>query len=214
MSCQVKICGLSEESTLQAAIDAGADFIGFVHFKKSPRHVELARAAELKKLIPAHIKSVVVTVDPDNTLIRDIVHTVNPDYIQLHGSETMVRMAEIHALHPKLKIIKAIPVATSADLEKIPQMRLISSIYMFDAKPPKGADLPGGNGVSFDWNILKDYRDPNPWMLSGGLTPENVQAAIRASGAKIVDVSSGVESAPGVKDAGKIKAFIKAANNR
>ncbi|MDX2073187.1 MAG: phosphoribosylanthranilate isomerase [Alphaproteobacteria bacterium] len=200
---KVKICGLSEESTLRAAIDAGADMVGFVHFPKSPRHVSLARAAELKKLLPPNVKSVIVTVNPSDDLVNEILGIVNPDYIQLHGNETLDQIAQIHA---KTGIIKAIPVSTPDDI-----VEMACDMLMFDAKPPKEASLPGGNGIAFDWKILKGFQTMRPWMLSGGLTPENVQQAIRESGATFVDVSSGVENKPGVKDAGKIKAFIETA---
>lgn len=203
MHCHVKICGLSEEITLRAAIDAGADMIGFVHFPKSPRHVTLERAAELKKRVPAHVKTVVVTVNPDDRLVDDIVSIVHPDYIQLHGNESAIRVAEIQA---KIKVIKAVPVERPSDITE-----MACDMLMFDAKPPKGAELPGGNGISFDWKMLKGFKTERPWILSGGLTPENVTEAIRLSGAKIVDVSSGVEREPGVKDPAKIEAFIKAA---
>lgn len=177
--------------------------VGFVHFPKSPRHVSLEHAAELKKLLPAHVKSVVVTVNPDDVLVDNIIRIVKPDYIQLHGNETAMRIAEIHA---KMKVIKAIPITTPDDI-----VEMACDMLMFDAKPPTGAELPGGNGISFDWKILKGFQTMRPWMLSGGLTPENVAEAICQSGATIVDVSSGVEREPGVKDAGKIQAFIKAA---
>ena len=215
MSYHVKICGLSEETTLRAAIDAGANMIGFVHFSKSPRHVSLARAAELKKLLPENVASVVVLVDADDALIDDIVRIINPTYLQLHGSETPTRIAEIRAKYPAQKLIKALAVSTKEELSAAAQYELLVDAFLFDAKPPTTnhqpiTALPGGNGVAFDWKILHGFNTTRPWLLSGGLTLENVQQAIRMSGAKMVDVSSGVESKASVKDAGKIKAFIEA----
>ncbi len=211
MSLHVKICGLSEETTLRAAIDAGADMVGFVHFPKSPRHVSLARAAELKKIVPVHVASVVVTVHPDDALIENIISTLAPTYLQLHGNESAARVADIRSRFPQQKLIHAIPVSSAADLGQTVHYESLVDMLMFDAKPPAGTTLPGGNGVAFDWNLLKGFETYLPWLLSGGLTPENVAEAIAQSGAKFVDVSSGVERAAGVKDADKIRAFIKAA---
>lgn len=203
---QIKICGLSDEATLHAAVDAGANFVGFVHFPKSPRHVSLERAAALKALVPPHVKTVMVMVDPPDELVDQVMQMVAPDYIQLHGSEDLEALERIRTRHPLVKTMKAIPVASVDDL-----VELLADILLFDTKPPKGAVLPGGNGVAFDWSIMRHYQGENPWMLSGGLTPENVAEAIATSGASMVDVSSGVESAPGKKSIEKIRAFIKAA---
>jgi len=213
MSSHVKICGLSDEATLLAANHAGAHYIGFVHFPKSPRHVSLERAAELKKMLHFRIRSVVVLVDPDDALLGDVATIVTPDYIQLHGKESPERVREIREKFPTLQIIKAFSVATSADLEPAKDYEQVAHMLMFDAKAPKDATLPGGNGIAFDWHIMSRFKSKLPWILSGGLTPENVNAAIKQSGAQIVDVSSGVEREPGVKDAGKIKRFIQAAHS-
>lgn len=208
MSTLVKICGLSEESPLHAATQAGAGMVGFVHFEKSPRHVSLARAAELKALLPAHVKSVLVLVDPSDVLLADIAQKLAPDYLQLHGKETPQRIADIRKTYPTQKIIKAMPVADASDLDAARAYEPYADMLMFDAKPPADATLPGGNGIPFDWKILKNFRSEKPWILSGGLTPENVGQAIRESGAKMVDVSSGVESSPGKKDGQRIGQFI------
>jgi phosphoribosylanthranilate isomerase len=208
MSCQVKICGISEERSLQQAVNSGVHLIGFVHFTRSPRHISLDRAAELKALLPAHVGSVMVLVDPDDALLEAISKQVAPTYLQLHGKETPARVNEIRKRYPEQKIIKAIPVSEKADLAQANSYDV--DMLMFDAKPPKNATLPGGNGVAFDWKIMKAFASKKPWMLSGGLTPDNVAEAIRESGAKLVDVSSGVESAPGKKDPEKIRAFINA----
>jgi phosphoribosylanthranilate isomerase len=211
MSYLVKICGISEEKGLRAAVDAGADFVGFVHFPKSPRHVTLARAAELSGLLPDNIASVVVLVDPDDALLKDIATIVSPKYLQLHGKETPARVADIRTQYPNQKLIKAISVSHESDIVDAHHYESFVDVLMFDTKAPEGAALPGGNGISFNWNILKGFKKNLPWMLSGGLTAENIAEAIRTSGAKMVDVSSGVESQPGVKDTGKIQQFIKAA---
>ena len=210
MSIKVKICGLSDEASVHAATRAGADFVGFVYFEKSRRHVSAARAGELKKLLPEHVKSVSVLVDPSDALLIDITKHFAPDYLQLHGSESAERVLHIKQQFAT-RIIKVVKVQNAADIEAVKGFEQIADMLMFDATAPKGADLPGGNGVAFDWSLLKEKTFTLPWFLSGGLTPQNVKAAIEASGASMVDVSSGVESAPGVKDAGKIESFIKAA---
>ena len=212
----IKICGLSEETTLRAAIDAGADMIGFVHFPKSPRHVSLERAAELKKLLPVHIASVLVLVNPNDALLAEIAATVSPSYLQLHGNETPARIAEIRTKYPAQKLIKALAISTKDDVSAAKEFETLVDMLLFDATPPipnpqSPIPLPGGNGIAFDWKVLQGFQSKQPWLLSGGLTAENVQQALRESGAKMVDVSSGVESQPGIKDADKIKAFLTAA---
>lgn len=212
MPCHVKICGISNEPTLHAAVNGGAHYIGFVHFPKSPRHVTLERAAELKALLPVNVSSVLVVVNPDDALLANISKTLAPDYLQLHGDESPERVSGIKKAYPSQKLIKAISVSGPQDLLKAASYEPYVDMLMFDAKAPAGSELPGGNGISFDWKILHGFKSLVPWMLSGGLTPENVAVAIQQSGAKIVDVSSGVESAPGKKDAARIQAFISSVN--
>jgi len=208
MPCQIKICGLSDEASIHVAIHAGANYIGLVHFAKSPRHVSLKQAAMLRKQLLPPIKSVLVVVNPDDALLENIIKNVKPDYIQLHGHETPARTAEIHTQYPTQKLIKAIPISTKEDLAQVKDYTPSIDMFLFDAMPPKNTNLPGGNGVAFDWKILQGFRCTKPWILSGGLTGDNVQHAIRQTGAKLVDVSSGVESTAGKKDPTKIKGFI------
>lgn len=211
MSIFVKICGISDEGNLKASVAAGTDYIGLVHYPKSPRHVSLEKAASLCALLPSNVASVVVVVDPTNTLLADILRIVSPDYIQLHGHETLERIKEIRTTFPTQKFIKAIAISCSDDIAAAQAYSPHVNMLMFDAKPPKNAALPGGNGLSFDWQLLAHRTFEKPWMLSGGLNALNVGESIRITAAKIVDVSSGVETSPGVKDAELIKQFIDAA---
>jgi phosphoribosylanthranilate isomerase len=219
MACAVKICGLKDEANLRAAVAAGAHYVGFVHYQKSPRHISLEHATALKKLLPNNVECVLVVVNPDDALLQAAAYSITPDYIQLHGSETVARVAEIRAQYPKQKLIKALGISTRQDLASAKDFEPLVEMLLFDAKPlllplPEGEGiLPGGNGIAFDWKILQGFQSPTPWLLSGGLTAENVADAIRQSSAMMVDVSSGVESSAGVKEAGKIKAFIEAAHN-
>jgi phosphoribosylanthranilate isomerase len=211
----VKICGLKDQESLQAAVAAGADLVGFVHYAPSPRHVSPESAVKLRHELPAHVKSVALLVNPDDQTIREVQQILNPDYIQLHGKETPERVNDIKAMFPELKIIKAIGISEAGDLDAVTGYAPLVDIMMFDAKPPKTPDaLPGGNGVAFDWTLLKGLQLSTPWMLSGGLTPRNVRDAMTQSGAKMIDVSSGVEQAPGVKDPQRIEAFIQAAKHQ
>ncbi len=213
MPPKVKICGLADEAAVKATVAAGADYLGFVHFLKSPRHVSLERAAELKKLLPASVSSVLVVVDPDDALVQQI-NVLKPAAIQLHGKESPERVAEIKSKLPDVKIMKAISVKSADDVAAARRYIDAVDMLLFDARAPElPTMLPGGNGLSFDWAFLKNREFEKPWFLSGGLTPENVREAITSSGARMVDVSSGVESAPGVKDIVRIQAFIKAAKN-
>lgn len=207
MSQTIKICGLSTVETLDVALANGADLVGFVRFEKSPRHVSLDQAAQLAARTRGRAKSVVLTVDADDASLDEIVRTIAPDMLQLHGSETPARIAAIRNRYG-LPVIKAIGIASEDDLAAIAAHRAVADILLIDAKPPKGADLPGGNGLPFDWNLLQKL-DPNlPLMLSGGLTPANVAEAIRTTHIRAIDVSSGIEQARGVKDEQKIKDFI------
>jgi len=213
MSVAVKICGLREESAIEAVLVAKADYVGFVYFPASPRHVELLKAAALKSILGKSIKTVLVLVDPDDALLDEVNATLAPDYLQLHGKESPEHIATIKNRFPELKIIKALAIRSSDDVSHAMHFSAVADMLLFDAKPPAASTLPGGNGLSFDWALLKNREFPLPWMLSGGLNEANVAQAIRESGARMVDVSSSVESAPGVKDASLIHAFIKAAKS-
>ncbi len=209
---QVKICGLKTAEAIETSIEHGADYIGLVHFAKSPRHVDLARAGELAKLARGRVKVVLLLVNPDPALIDEATRLVSPDLVQLHGHESVEDVRAIR-LRANLPIIKAIPVETIMDVRAAGDYGLVADLLLFDAKPPKGAKLPGGNGIPFDWSALRGFNTDKDYMLSGGLDPQTVKAAIEATGAPIVDVSSGVESAPGEKDLHKIKDFLEQARS-
>lgn len=206
----IKICGLSTPETLGAAIGGGASHVGFVHFASSPRHVGHDRLTQLAARVPAHIRKVAVTVNADDALIESLAQAGTPDVLQLHGSEPPARLAAIRARFPGLTLWKAIPVKTRADIAAADAYRDLADLILFDAKTPDGAVLPGGMGLRFDWKLLADYRAHGLWGLSGGLDPANVADAIRITHAPLVDVSSGVESTPGIKSVDKIAAFCKA----
>lgn len=209
MELEVKICGLSTPETLQAAIDAGANYVGFVFFEKSPRNVTVSLAAQLIKSVPKDVKTVGVFVDPTDDFLHSVLESLPLDIIQLHGHETPQRTAEIRELRP---VIKAISVSNSEDIIRAKSYFNAADMMLFDAAPPKDfkTDLPGGNGISFDWGFVSNMECPLPWILSGGLDIHNIKAAITTGKPPIVDVSSGVESAQGIKSIPKIKAFIKA----
>jgi phosphoribosylanthranilate isomerase len=211
MPVEVKICGLSTPETLDAAISAGADLVGFVFFPKSPRNVTLEQAAALAARARGKAKIVTLVVDADDALLQSIAREVRPDLIQAHGAESPERIREIARLTGK-PVIKAIRVKDDADIAAAADYSTVASLILYDAKAPEtlGNALPGGNGHAFDWGLLEGGKRP-AFMLAGGLTPENVAEAIRVTGAPVVDVSSGVESAPGVKDIGLIRKFIEAA---
>ncbi|MGE5518155.1 MAG: phosphoribosylanthranilate isomerase [Bacteroidota bacterium] len=209
MAVEVKICGLNDEDAIDAALEAGADYLGFVFFAKSPRAVTAEQAAELTQFIEG-VQKVGLFVDPDDALLDDVASHLRLDLMQFHGSETPERLAQVRDEYG-VAVMKVIPLATKDDLAAAEPFLDVVDMLLFDAKPPKGSELPGGNAVSFDWSILKGFKCPVPWMLAGGLTAANVAEAIKATGATAVDVSSGVESAPGVKDPAKIAAFIEAA---
>ncbi len=209
MRRRVKICGLREREALLAALDAGADDIGLVLFPPSPRDVSLAEARALADVARGRARIVVLTVDADDALLAAITADVRPDLLQLHGNEAPERVAAIRARFG-IAVMKAIKVATVEDARHALEFAPVADLVLFDARPPKGADRPGGHGVPFDWHALEDVKDRVPYMLGGGLTPANVAAAIRATGATAVDVSSGVERAPGVKDTALIRAFVAA----
>lgn len=207
MAIEVKICGLNTAATMRTALDAGADYVGLVFFDPSPRNVTLETAGELADLARDRAKIVALLVDPDNELVDRIMPYVAPDLLQLHGSESPVRVAEIKR-RTGCAVMKVIKVESVSDAAHALDFTGIADLILFDAKAPKGAVLPGGNGIAFDWSTLDDVKDKVPYMLSGGLTPETVADAIRRTGATRVDVSSGVESRPGVKDEALIRAFI------
>jgi len=207
---RVKICGLTESADIPAALLAGARYVGFVFFKKSPRNLALRDAAFMAASVPEGICKVALTVNADNTFLDHLIDAVPLDMFQLHGAETPERVAEIQDRYG-LPVMKAVGVADEGDLPALQEYLRVADQVLVDAKPPKGADLPGGNGLAFDWRLIAGRRWPVPWMLAGGLTPDNVAEAIALTGARQVDVSTGVESAPGVKDADLIRAFVQAA---
>ena len=203
----VKICGLSTPETMDTALDAGADFVGLMFFAKSPRNVTLQQAAELAERARGRATVVTVTVSADDALLMSIAENVRPDLIQAHGEETPERITEMARL-TGIGVYKVLKVRTAEHVAKASAF-VTSPFIMFDAMPSEGALLPGGNGLAFDWAILRDAA--RPYMLAGGLNPGNVAEAIGVTGAAMVDVSSGVESAPGIKDSGLIRKFIEAA---
>ncbi len=211
-SLTIKICGLSTPGTLDAALDAGADMVGFVFFAPSPRNIDFARARDLAARIEGRADKVALIVDADDALIESVVTNLQPDILQLHGKESPGRLAALKARYG-LPLMKAIHVSESSDLAAIAQYEATADRILFDARPPKGAKVPGGNGVAFDWAILHGLHLDKPWMLSGGLDPANVAEAVRMTHARGIDVSSGVESAPGVKDESLIRAFVMAARS-
>jgi len=206
----VKICGLNTASSVTAAAQAGARYIGFNFFEKSPRYVNIPQARELALSVPANICKVALFVDATNEELDAITAGVPIDMLQLHGHETPERVIEVKKRYG-LPVMKVIGVADASDLNAIDTYMRVSDQILIDAKPPKNAVLPGGNGISFDWRLISGRRWACPWMLAGGLTSENVAEAVQLTGATQVDVSSGVESAPGIKDTHKIAAFIAAA---
>jgi phosphoribosylanthranilate isomerase len=207
---RVKICGVRDAGAIDAAHAAGAAYVGFVFFPKSPRHLDWDAAAALAAGAPAGLCKVALTVDPDDATL-DRLAALPLDMIQLHGAETPARVTQVRA-RLGLPVMKAVGVAGAEDLARIADFEAVADQILCDAKAPAGADLPGGRGESFDWSLLKGRRWTRPWMLAGGLTAGNVAQAAAASGARQIDVSSGVESAPGVKDAAMIGAFVAAAN--
>jgi phosphoribosylanthranilate isomerase len=210
MSVRVKICGLTEPAGLAAAVAAEAAYVGFVFFPKSPRNLAIAAARDLALSVPPGVAKVALTVDAGDEALDAILREVPIDMLQLHGHESPARVADVRARHG-LPVMKALGVAGEEDLPQVEAYAAVADQILVDAKPPKGADLPGGNGLAFDWRLVAGRRWPVPWMLAGGLTPGNVAEAIRLTGARQVDVSSGVESAPGVKDPAKVAAFCGAA---
>ena len=210
MSLLVKICGLSTRETLDVALQAGADMVGFVFFPPSPRHLGLGAARELGKQAKGRAVKVALTVDADDATFENILETLQPDILQLHGKETTARLRDIKAKFG-LPVMKALPVQTAADLAPLAGYAGVADRILFDARAPKGATRPGGLGAVFDWHVLEKLDLNLPFMVSGGLNADNVAEAIRVTGAGGVDVSSGVERSAGVKDPEMIRAFIRAA---
>ena len=210
MSLIVKICGLSTRETLDVALQAGADMVGFVFFPASPRHISLQTARDLGKQAKGRALKVALTVDADDATLANIVEVLQPDILQLHGSETVARLRDIRQTFG-LQVMKAIAVARPADLASLPGYAAVADRILFDARAPKEATRPGGLGAVFDWHLLENLDLGLPFMVSGGLDAGNVAEAVRVTRAGGVDVSSGVERAPGVKDPELIRAFIRAA---
>jgi phosphoribosylanthranilate isomerase len=210
MSLAVKICGLSTRETLDAALDAGADMVGFVFFPPSPRHLALETARELGSRVKQRAIKVALTVDADDATLKGIIAALQPDILQLHGHETVARLSEIKRKFGR-EVMKALPVERAADLASLQDYAAVADRILFDARPPRGATRPGGLGAVFDWHLLKDLDLGLPFMVSGGLHAGNVAEAVRVTRAGGVDVSSGVERAPGIKDIEMIRDFIRAA---
>jgi phosphoribosylanthranilate isomerase len=212
MSLTVKICGLSTPETLDAALEAGADMAGFVFFPPSPRHLQFDLARALGERVRGRAQKVALTVDADDAFLQSIVEALRPDIVQLHGSESVAQIAAIRRKFG-LPVMKAVPIAVKDDLERIATYAAVADRLLFDARAPREATRPGGLGNTFDWHLLKDVQSRVPFMLSGGLDAGNVGEALRITRASGIDVSSGVERAPGVKDIDKIKAFVRAARS-
>ena len=206
---RVKFCGLTRPADVEAAAKAGAAYVGFVFFPRSPRHLAPEQARALALAVPPGIAKVALTVDMDDAGIDAILDSVPVDLLQLHGRETPERVAAVKS-RTGLPVMKAVGVAGPEDLATLDSFTRVADQILVDAKAPKGAALPGGNGIAFDWRLIAGRRWPLPWMLAGGLTPDNVAEAVRLTGARQVDVSSGVESAPGVKDPARMAAFAAA----
>lgn len=212
MVFDIKICGLKTPEAVNAALDGGATHIGFIFFPKSPRHLTPADAGQLRKAAQNRAKVVAVTVDADDATLDEIVRELAPDMLQLHGHETPERVAYVKQRYG-LPVIKAFAVREAHDLEVIAPYKSIADRFLFDAKPPKGSDLPGGNGVSFDWALLDALDEGVDYMLSGGLNAGNIAEALQNTHAPGIDVSSGVESAPGEKDVRLIREFFQAVSD-
>jgi phosphoribosylanthranilate isomerase len=210
MSLLVKVCGLKTPETLDAALDAGADFVGFVFFPPSPRNLAFDAAPALGERVRGRAKKVALTVDADDTFFERIVETLKPDMLQLHGHEAPERVADLKKRYG-LPVMKALPIETRPDLAAIDRYAPVADWLLFDARPPRDATRPGGLGKPFDWTLLRGLDVARPYMLSGGLDANNVAEALRITRAPAVDVSSGVERAPGEKDPDKIRAFVRAA---
>lgn len=211
MTVNAKTCGLSTLDTLNAALDAKAEYVGFVFYPPSPRNVELEQVKQLSQAVDKRAKKVGVFVNPDDDFLTKAIKAADLDYVQLHGNEPIERVQYIQKRF-NVKVIKAISIASVSDIARAHEYEKFADMLLFDAKPPVDLDdaLPGGNGLEFDWKLISGKEWKIPWMLSGGLDATNVKEAIKISGAKIVDVSSGLEEEPGRKSIDKIKAFMEA----
>jgi phosphoribosylanthranilate isomerase len=209
MTTLVKICGLNTAESLEVALEAGADLVGFVFFPPSPRHLDGTTARALGSMVGGRARKVALTVDPDDVLLATVIEVLQPDMLQLHGSEPPERVAAVKT-HFGLPVMKAIHVETSADLLMVPAYAEVADHLLFDARPPQDATRPGGLGNPFDWKLLQSLEPGVPFLLSGGLDAGNVAEALKITDASGVDVSSGVERAPGQKDPDKIRVFIRA----
>ncbi|PYE33125.1 phosphoribosylanthranilate isomerase [Rhizobium sp. PP-F2F-G38] len=209
MTIDVKICGLKTAEAVDKAVALGANHVGFIFFEKSPRNIEPDDAARLADRIRGRAKIVAVTVDADNDTLDEIVSSLDPDILQLHGHETASRALDIRAIYGR-PVMKAFSVREADDLRAVEAYIGIADKFLFDAKAPKGSDLPGGNGVPFDWTLLDALDAEVDYMLSGGLNAGNIREALQMTGARAIDISSGVESAPGVKDLGRMEEFFDA----
>ncbi len=209
MSAIVKICGLRDAETLDVALEAGADMVGFVFFEPSPRHLPLASARALAARVDGRARKVALTADADDATLAAVIEALAPDLLQLHGGETVDRVRTIRARFG-VPVMRALGIAEPDDLRRAERFDAVCDSLLFDARPPAGSRRPGGNGTSFDWKMLNGLSVRHPWLLAGGLRRANVGEALRTSGAHGVDVSSGVESAPGVKDPAEIAGFIAA----
>ena len=209
MDTRVKICGLSTPETVDVAVEAGAQYLGFVFFPKSPRYVDIPKARALAVEVPTGVAKVALVVNATDAELDRITDQVPLDMLQLHGAESLERVSDIRARYG-LPVMKAVGVSGPEDLAALDAYGMVADQILVDTKAPKGAVIPGGNGVSFDWRLISKRAWNAPWMLAGGLTADNVVSAIQMTGAKQVDLSSGVESAPGVKDPAKIRAFMAA----
>lgn len=206
----IKICGVQTTAILDQLIGLGVEYVGFVHFAKSPRHLLMAEIAKLAEKARSKIKSVVLLVDPDDALINQVAHQVHPDFIQLHGHESLHRTQTIKTRHSAIGLIKALPVSTPKDLSAFAAYDEIADLILLDSKPPKDALLPGGRGQAFNWDLLNNLDPSANFMLSGGLDAHNVKKAMAQTHPFALDVSSGVETEKGVKDSGLIEKFVTA----
>ena len=208
MPTTVKICGLTSVEAAGAAARAGAEYGGLVFHADSPRNLSPDAAWSIASAMRGRLRMVALVADADDATLAGIIDAVRPDFLQLHGKESVARTQDIRVRFGA--VIKALPIAEAADFDAVKPYEAVADMLLFDAKPPKGAARAGGHGAAFDWTLLKDRKFDRPWFLAGGLDPQNVARAIELSGAQMVDVSSGVESAPGVKDAERIAQFIAA----
>jgi phosphoribosylanthranilate isomerase len=213
MSALVKICGINSAAAAEAVLRAGAEYAGLNFFPHTPRHVPLDKAVSLADQMRGRLKLVALVVDEDDAMLARIAEGIKPDFFQLHGKESVSRTADIRGRFG-IPAIKVLAIAERDDLKQTADYEPVADMLMFDAKAPQGADRPGGHGAAFDWQMLKGVKPRRPWLLAGGLNPENVGRAIAISGAPMVDVASGVESAPGVKNENLISAFVTAARQQ